>query len=67
MKLPPTGGLISAAGTFLFGVPLILMQFTEIKIPFEVSKWSVIIGMMMSAAGKLWPTKTTTPEPENKP
>jgi len=47
------GGSLAASGAFLFTVPVMLHQYTEIKIPYEVGKWSVIVGIVLTVLGTL--------------
>lgn len=48
------GGSLAAAGTFLWGVPLALTQFDGVLLPPELSKWSIITGLVFSTAGVLF-------------
>ena len=45
------GGACAATGTMLLGVPMLVNQFTEIPVPIEVGKWSVIAGIVLTGFG----------------
>lgn len=45
------GGSLAGLGTFLWGVPVALMQFKELALSPEITKWCIVIGLAASAGG----------------